>query len=77
VDFTPSDFKINRISMRVGCHVNLGGDPSLRSANGMLFSSPSSTHMLVSSDVISVGEYSGRNNPVNQQERLLLTVGMK
>lgn len=62
VDFTPSDVKINRISMRVGCHVNLGGSPSPRSANGALFSSPSPTRMLVRSNVTSVGEYPFRIN---------------
>ena len=62
VYFTPSDFKIDRISMRIGGHVNFGCRSSSRLSNGAFFSKPSSTRMLVSADVTSVGEYPLRIN---------------
>lgn len=62
VDFTPSDFKIDRISMRIGAYVKFGGRSPARSSNGSLMPSPSSARMLVSADVSSVDENPFRIN---------------
>ena len=62
VDLTPSDFKIDRISMRIGGNMNLCSSSSSGLSNGSLFSKPSSTRMLMSADVTSIGEYPFRIN---------------
>src|SRR5262249_3744601 len=57
VNFTPSDFKIDRVSIRITGHVDFGGWSSTGSPNGSLGSSSSSARMLMSADVASVDEY--------------------
>ena len=57
VNFTPSDFKINRISMQVGSNMNFAGISSSRNSNCPLFSNPSSTCMLVNLDITSIDEH--------------------
>ena len=62
VDLTPSDFKIDRISMRIGGNMKFGGSSSPGFSNSAFFSTPSSTRMLMSADVTSIGEYPLRIN---------------
>jgi hypothetical protein len=57
VNFTPSDFKIDRISMRIGGNVYFCCCTTSRSSNGSFFTKPSSTRMLMSPNVTSIGEY--------------------
>jgi hypothetical protein len=57
MDFTPSDLKIDRMSMRIGDNMKLGGSSSTGFSNSTFFSTPSSTRMLMSADVTSIGEY--------------------
>jgi len=56
VDFTPSDFKVDRMSMRVGSNMKFGSCPSLRSSDCPILTSPSSACMLVNAHVASVDE---------------------
>ena len=62
VNFTPSDFKIDRVSMRITGHVNFCCGSSSRFSDSSLFTNPSSACMLMSADVASIGEYPLRIN---------------
>lgn len=62
VDFTPSDFKIDRMSMRIGGHVQFSGDSASGYPDSAFFTTPSSTCMLMSADIAAVGEYPFRIN---------------
>lgn len=53
VDLPPSDFKIDRISMRISGNMYLC---CVRQANSSFFSPPSSTRMLMSPYITCVGE---------------------
>ena len=58
VNFTHfSDFKIDRISIRIGSDVNLDSGSSARSSIGSLCPKLSSACMLMSSDVASVNKH--------------------